>query len=678
MNKGQLKLSLCELAYLVLPVWFLMICYVRGENLPFSPKWLGPIGGDVRSIALDPNNPLILYAGTDEGVLFKSQDGAQSWIRLNTGMEKEEMVIQRILVDRRYPGNVWVIAWMLRSSGGVVLRTKNAGNSWEEVFSRPEEAGVRDLILPTHSDNRIYLTSLQGIYKSDDEGQHWDYLPETGQLDHGVKTSWVHPHDSSLILAGTRRLIFRTVDGGINWELFSKGIRLDSDIFRIISLDTEGQQILVSACSGIYRSMDGGQNWRQGILHSKVPGQWMGKRVLSLGTSKDGMTIYAGTSTGLYRSIDAGLSWIFCYGENLIVHDLAVDPADKDTVYLATEDEGILKSTNAGESFQSCNQGLIHHRISAIAANLWNPKEILVGMPDDYREGGVYRTVDGGLNWEKDELSSGQPSDEVYALLKLTVPRDCYLAGTADGLYMKAENEERWQIVAPAQVHGRINALAFLPNSYSGAIVAAGQEGLFLSENGETWRQALSGNGGDKKEAIYSLAVCSKSNYCLLAGGLGCIWISEDMGHTWRAMKNGLPEVPIQSLLCPFEGKGTWILGTRLGIFRSMDQGANWGKVSDNLGGVDATVLTFFPIKDFKKTGALTADIQCLLATDAYSGGLVYSTDTGVTWHRYPGWKIPLCSLWIKPDPQGLFLGGTASDGLFSIGLRDFLAPILF
>ncbi len=654
-----------------------LCCDLPAQNQLPPVQWLGPPGGDIRSVALLPEKPEILFAGTDEGGLYKSSNGGQSWERLETGLEEEEAVVQRIVTDSRFPGSLWVVAWLRRSSGGIVLYSGDAGSTWTELFHRQEGAGVRDLLLSPGNPSRWHLVTLEGILRSEDRGASWGLLEGSGSLDNGVKTMWFDPNQPERLLAGTRRLLYASTDGGQNWELTSKGINPDSDVFRVLSLDSSGKTILLTACSGIYRSTDGGESWRRTLLNQKGNFQWMSRRVISLGASADGSVLYAGSSSGLYRSVDAGKSWTFCFGDKKIIHDIVVHPSDKKVIFLAVEDDGVVKSDDGGISFQPSNKGIIHHRISAISSDVWKPAEITIGMPDDYREGGAYTTRDHGQNWSKEKLNPSEVPEEVFALLRLSSPREATLAGTSDGLFLREEAGEAWRKLPSAQVRGRINALFYAPIRSYGLVLAAGQEGLFLSEDGLNWRLEPFQTGSEGNSPIFSLASTSQGKIYLLAGAMGRVQVSEDLGKTWRISRQGLPEVPVQSMVCPFEDAGPWLLGTRLGIFRSTDRGETWERVSDDLGGVDAALMACFPLPSAGRGQERKGEVvSVLLATDNYTDGLVYSTDQGASWHRYPGWKIKLCSLWIKPEPQGVLLGGTASDGLFSLSLKEFMARL--
>src|SRR6185503_4456881 len=54
---------------------------------------VGPDGGDVDALAIDPSSPSKLYAGTSAGGLFASTDGAATWHGVDGPVQKSVRVI---------------------------------------------------------------------------------------------------------------------------------------------------------------------------------------------------------------------------------------------------------------------------------------------------------------------------------------------------------------------------------------------------------------------------------------------------------------------------------------------------------------------------------------------------------------------------------------------------------
>jgi len=114
---------------------------------------------------------------------------------------------------------------------------------------------------------------------------------------------------------------------------------------------------------------------------------------------------------GLLRSIDGGLSWEmsidWSYEQQRGVQRIKFDPVDHNIVWVATT-EGTFKSINQGESWE-----LVHDVIMAtdIAINPSNPDLVFVACGGMWSPGGgIYRTQDGGANWELMDMGPGGPS----------------------------------------------------------------------------------------------------------------------------------------------------------------------------------------------------------------------------------------------------------------------------
>src|ERR1700690_749366 len=60
---------------------------------------LGPDGGDVRSLAYDPQNPDHIFLGTSTGSLFSSTDGGKNWSKFAHLGSGDDYVIDHLVID---------------------------------------------------------------------------------------------------------------------------------------------------------------------------------------------------------------------------------------------------------------------------------------------------------------------------------------------------------------------------------------------------------------------------------------------------------------------------------------------------------------------------------------------------------------------------------------------------
>ncbi|MFT5166745.1 MAG: photosystem II stability/assembly factor-like uncharacterized protein, partial [Saprospiraceae bacterium] len=127
--------------------------------------------------------------------------------------------------------------------------------------------------------------------------------------------------------------------------------------------------------------------------------------------------LYLGFATGgVFKTTDGGSNWspIFDDQPFLAIGDIALDPNDSETVYVGTGDvnitgypaigNGVYKSTDGGLSWT--HLGLTNQRIvSKIIVNP-NDSDIVyvscMGLPfERNNDRGLYKSTDGGLNWEQ-------------------------------------------------------------------------------------------------------------------------------------------------------------------------------------------------------------------------------------------------------------------------------------
>src|ERR1700729_3649799 len=79
----------------------------------WAGQWtaLGPDGGDVRSLAYDPQNPDHIFLGTSTGTLFSSTDGGKNWARFAHLGSGDDYVIDHLAIDPQSPNKMFAAAW---------------------------------------------------------------------------------------------------------------------------------------------------------------------------------------------------------------------------------------------------------------------------------------------------------------------------------------------------------------------------------------------------------------------------------------------------------------------------------------------------------------------------------------------------------------------------------------
>ncbi|MBK7338858.1 MAG: glycosyl hydrolase [Saprospirales bacterium] len=348
-------------------------------------------------LAMDPNNPNVVWVGTGENNnqrsvaygdgLYKSEDAGKSWKHM--GLKNSEH-IGKILVDPRNSNVVYVAAiGPLWSAGGDrgVYKTTDGGKTWEAVLTVDEHTGVNDLIMDPRNPDVLYAGAFQrrrhvftyvgggpgsGIYKSVDARKTWEKanngLPT---VDMGRIALAISPADPEVIYAMVEAALdkggfFRSTNRGASWE--KQGGHVTSGNYYVeIVPHPHNPDIIFSMDTYLQWSTDGGKTFKD------VNEQWKHVDNHCMWIDPEDPNYYlVGCDGGIYESFDAAKTWNF--KSNLPViqfYKVAVDNASPFyNIYGGTQDNfslggpsrtrnhhGIMNSdwfiTNGGDGFES-------------------------------------------------------------------------------------------------------------------------------------------------------------------------------------------------------------------------------------------------------------------------------------------------------------------------------------
>ena len=175
--------------------------------------------GHPRALAVDPQNPQIVYMGIDGdaeagksgGGLFKSLDGGASWKQLPNQPGSRRM-FYGLAVD---PTDSKRIYWAALGTGGGVWRSEDSGESWKHVFTN--EGWPFNLMVAR--DGTAYCAGKY-LWRSTDQGATWkkitDFSP--GGTIMGLEED---PRDSKTLWISFDKGkggVYKTTDGGATWK----------------------------------------------------------------------------------------------------------------------------------------------------------------------------------------------------------------------------------------------------------------------------------------------------------------------------------------------------------------------------------------------------------------------------------------------------------------------------
>jgi len=199
-----------------------------------------------------PSQPDTLWLGGAPGVLFRSDDGGETW-DVNRGL------LEHPTRDRWQPGAGGMCCHSIQIdpsdadrmfvgiSAAGVFRSDDGGDSWTPANSgtaadfMPDpfpEVGqcVHKVLVHSARPERLWQQNHCGVYRSDDRGESWHRLEDNGlpsgfgfplALDPGdPDVAYVVPEESgeNRVPPDGRLAVYRTADGGESWQLHSEGL----------------------------------------------------------------------------------------------------------------------------------------------------------------------------------------------------------------------------------------------------------------------------------------------------------------------------------------------------------------------------------------------------------------------------------------------------------------------
>ena len=319
------------------------------------------------------------------------------------------------------------IFYVASASGGL-LKTLNAGASWENVFESQPTVSIGDIAINPTDPNLVWVGTGEannrqssswgdGIYKSTDAGKTWRHmgLRETQHIGRII----VDPTDTDIVYvaavgrlwgANKERGVFKTTDGGVTWQ-HVLAINENTGAIDLV-MDPANSKVLLAAAyqrrrtgwgfngggpdSGIYKSVDGGRTWRK--ITAGLPAGDTGRIGLDV-YRRDSNIVYATVENrdgGIYRSEDRGETWSKVNTLNprpMYFSQIRIDPNDRQRIYVGGVNLHI--SDDGGKTFRDDGAPGVHLDHHAFWINPRNSRHLIDG-----NDGGVWVSQDRATTWE--------------------------------------------------------------------------------------------------------------------------------------------------------------------------------------------------------------------------------------------------------------------------------------
>jgi hypothetical protein len=534
-----------------------------GATWSHSLDWSQNQRRGVASLAMNPHNPEILYAGTTEGT-YKTTDGGDSWTLVHN-----VLMAMHVVIDPAAPNRVYVAAGDLGSPGTGIYRSTDSGATWVELtVGLPVSwTGKGWLAIYRTSPNVIYASLAQsevgiGLFRSVNYGSSWAQLSSTDYASYqGWYSHWVHvnPTDSSQVLVGGID-IWRSTQGGrnlnrvSNWSHWFFGTvppggpegpptYAHADHHAVTHNPASPNTLYFASDGGVFRSLDGGVNF-SGVNGGYQTTQFyngfssaVSDPDLAMGGMQDNATaIYEGT-VAWRRVIGGDGCWTALHPTNLLI------------MYGESQYLGLRRSTNGGVNFSQVTSGIGPETPAFVAPYLLSPASPTVMYAGTTR---VYRSTNGASSWT---VTGGGVNLDSNPTLSMAISNT-----SPDLVY-----------VATAPVNTRA--------------------GVFVTTNGGAQWTNITGSLPDRYPV--DLGVDPNNDqiaYIVMSGfGSGHLFRTTNRGGSWTDIGAALPDVPSSAIAVDPDYPDHLYFGNDLGVYVSTDGGGSWEEFK--LGMPDAAIV---------------------------------------------------------------------------------------
>lgn len=630
-------------------------------------------GGRMISLAFDPIDPNIIYAGAAEGGLWKSTNGGLMWHPMTDQLPA--VGVSSVIINPKNPdvlligtgeGKSYFTFSIYSLKPGIgVFKSYDGGTTWQRTsFNQSQLEGVAtyDMVWDTQDSSKVYLAASNGLWVSRNAGNTWQR-----KLTHRMTSIDLKPDEPNILVAAAEGVgLYRSTDGGDSWSLNNSlptgnnfgnsvlSVCRDFPNFMLLSAADFNGHVL-----GLYKSSDGGETWTNlnrpdCYLCSQrgVPLGWY-VNIATVSPTDTNKIVIGGTP--LYISNDGGTNWTprsidFITQSNVPYvdqHGAVFSPFDSENIFIVN-DGGITQTTDGGVTWRQRNRGIATGQFYSIAISPRDTNFVIGGFQDH----GFQRSMDVSNNqiWTKWAGSDGvrvlidhQNEDIIYGE---------YINGTKIRSTNRGTNivsinngiSGGYTIIAPFIMH---------PED-SRTLYTATLNQIYKTTNGGSSWQAKSTINFCKH-----IAISSANPQQLYASAwpfnnttTSEFWQSSDGGESWQQTTSAPGWRVLDIEADPRQENIVYAVRSGLTpgephVLKSSDYGATWLDITNNLPDVGVNALTINPFNNQ----------HIYLATDFG----VYATITGgEEWFEFNTHHLPLAysfDLQFNPTDTTVVLG---------------------
>ena len=676
----------------------------RLRRLPSQMKWLGPdgIAGRIRAVLIHPTDARIIYAGAATGGVWKSTDSGESWVPLDDFMPS--LVIGSLAMDPNDPDTIYAGTgeiftflaeglWLRgQDRGQGIFVSRDAGATWRALGATQTATEdwrfVSRIAIDPSSRDHILAATSTGLWQSTDGGDSFNRVLTGIFLD--VKFHPIRP--ANVVASRFGGFTFFSKNFGSNWTASIPPAGMDLS-------DTRVELAPVTQTPEQWRALtiDMSLSDHTGLLTSNDGGQ----RFFILGRPKgdtdcaSSNRAYTGAlwvdphnaqrmligGTFLCKTTNGGATFVRIPAPENVdfvdLHAIVAQPDSSDGI-LVGHDQGLKRVLGfplLEPKVENLSGGLRTTQFQSAVADPVTDN-VLGGTQDTggllRRDGSWVKVIGGdgtGATRGGDIFYSGQSLGRVRRMLPDGSNRFCFSA-TGSSPLAESHPDDRCGTAAVARFCGNVTPMMIDPNDINRLYVGCRKLWLTLNARAESasdigWSpielspaQAGTGNfvintidvarGNANLIWVGTMRIVSASNTDVLPGGQlwktanatagvptfdrmddghglparpvfdvaidprdhqkvyvsysgfasDNVWKTADGGASFINISAGLPAVPVWSLAVHPTKAGWLYAGTDVGLYTSTDDGATWSATSRG----PATV----PISDLQWKGDTT------------------------------------------------------------------------
>ena len=283
------------------------------------------------AISPNYENDSTLAVGMYVGNPYISNDSGASWKAGVTGLEVPRFlgVAYYDKVDTNYqdPRRFFDIGFSPNyGEDNIIIATtlwtklgksQNQGESWEVVSLPQEVRGLNVVFSPDFAnDNIVYMGNQSGvIFKSNNGGNRFSRVGKIeGAFGNDAPSMVISANFASdqTLFATSKEGIYKTTDGGRNWRLTNNSLFADLYNFQlVISPDYQtDQKVFLGSSDGLFVTDNGGESWSRLANIDNIDNVHVDAIAISPNYANDKTLLISVMGKGLFKSVDGGETFI--------------------------------------------------------------------------------------------------------------------------------------------------------------------------------------------------------------------------------------------------------------------------------------------------------------------------------------------------------------------------------